>query len=194
MKKGFSLPLILAIITITSVLVGILVYLQLKSPASQVQPTPTSGKTSQSTSPHPTDEVTNWEVFQNEKYGFEMKYPPKYLSTSTNQKPNDYYDSLAVLALKSNFIKIKAIHDIDIYKDQSPKFVAEREISESPFSHKVKETKIGKYAAAVTELDDGAEGFIATINHPSRNVFIEVFAKLSSEEFDQILSTFKFLD
>lgn len=138
----------------------------------------------------------DWLSYHHEEYGFELKYPANY-QIKKDARPEEFYDQLAEFTFTPNsesFISIRAIHGIDIYEIASPELVAEREVSDGPFSYSIRETKVAQYATAITELEKGEEGFIATIRHPTRNLFIEISCKGSFPELNQLLTTFIFFD
>lgn len=146
--------------------------------------------------------IENWKSYTNQKYSFEIKYPPQY-QAEDDAEPEEFYDHLADFLKPGNpspIISLKAIEGIDIYEKAPPKLVAEREISDAPhFGYSLREIKLGDYKTAVARVKFGgpeskAEELMATIAHPGKNLFIEIAAETSVEEFNQILKTFMFLD
>lgn len=164
----------------------------IRIPYLGVKPTPTPLAT-----PTPTP-TANWKTYRNNFYSFQIAYPSRF-EIVEKTKREDYYDTLATLTSPfKESITLKAIHDIDIYEKNGPEIVAEREIMDSGFIYNITPTKIGNYFAAITTLDNNPDKKSPTITiaHQNKNLFIviDINADLSRVEFDQILSTFRFLD
>lgn len=145
-------------------------------------------------------QTAGWKTYSNNDYSFRIDYPSRF-SVVENTKREDYYDTLATfLSQSKESITIRAIHGIDIYKNQKPEDVAKREIVDSGFKYSVIGVKTGNYSAAITTVDNNPDKKypIITIAHPSKNLFIILEINIPVNAFqgesDKILSSFKFLD
>ena len=144
------------------------------------RPTPTQGPTS------------NWKLYKNSKYNFELKYPPN-LVRKEDTTSEQYYDKLAEFSSTTASLTISAIHNIDIYENIHPERVAEREVIDSGYSYWIKNLLVNDYRAVIVALESKPPLYIATIAHPDKNVFIQIGSR-NKELLDQTLSTFQFID
>ena len=202
-KSNNFLVILLSILLLLSVsIAGFFAYQTQKLAKQLVQyqsaiPSPSPTATADETaSQAPTGDLANWKTYNNSYYSFRIDYPIRFEITEKTKR-EDYYDTLATLTSQfKESITLRVIHDIDIYKNNKPEIVAEREIMDSGFKYNITTTKIGDYFAAITMLDNNPDKKSPTITiaHPNKNLFIviDINADLSRVEFDQILSTFKF--
>ncbi|MDP3994919.1 MAG: hypothetical protein Q8P91_03745 [bacterium] len=193
-KKLVIASIVLLVVAIISVAFKLI----LKNKAV-VQPTPSPTPTA---SQAPTGDLANpsraeskdWKTYTNSLYTFQIKYPEKFnLTEDANKK--DFYDDLVSLTHQNTSVNIKAIYGIDIYENSKPREVAEREVMDSGFKYSITDTTISGYAIAITTLETTPKfQTIVTIAHPNKNLFIQISSDIDGKEFDQILSTFRFLE
>lgn len=194
-QKGFTTILILVGILVIGVVAGGAYYL-----GKQVspKPSPASIVTSQSTpSSVPSDEIANWKTYTDNKYGFSIKYPDtwKYLETPTEiyktNNPQVWFGS----GLPMPQTDARAEVAISISKDDpSSKWKPENfenYKSESVQLDNIVGTRItGNYKIAPERKD-------VVVIIRSKDYYFEVlpanFDNESLKKFNQILSTFKFL-
>jgi len=164
---------------------------QLRQQISQEKPTPVL-----TVSVSPTQDPTaNWKKYTNTKYSFSFRYPTQYFfKEDLIDEAN--YDEIGDLYTAFAHMRVRVINDIDIYEDQSSENVAKREIMDSGFRYSIETVTINTYQVAITHVNRKPENWIATIKNPKKNQFLEFNAdnKVDKYTFDQILSTFKFLD
>jgi len=204
-KEGFALPLILAIVAIFLAVVGVIIYvgvvIYLQSTShfkpqhqSPVIPTPTTSSI---------NETADWKFYQNSKLGFSIKYP-KELSEPTES----ILSTSTVLEFLNAESRVQLSISVGVVYDQSK----QRELS-----YKEIATIDGKQPDLITVDDQPAayikirdEDLIPPKPNPfnevaiqkGRNVYTIYFSlsndlkKQENEQiiFDQILSTFQFLD
>lgn len=192
--KSFKFPIIPVLLAILVILLGLSGYLyyqniQLKSMLASYQ-APVVSPTPSATA----DPTANWKTYTNNLYTFQIKYPQKFNLTEDKTK-EDFYDKLASLVYQDANISIRAIHDIDIYKNSKPQDVATREVIDSGLKYNIINTTISGYPAAITVLETIPKiRTTATIANPNKNIFIEISSDVDTTTFNQILSTFKFTE
>ena len=192
---------VIIVVSVVSTLVltstGFLIYQKFKSTKISELPTPISqsslSPTPKSLKLSPTPDLTaDWKTYTNSYYLFQTKYP-KAFGSKEDFKKEDHYDSLIFLSSSQANITIKAINDVDVYGSSKPGAVAKREALDSGLAYSVTDTTISGYAAAITTLNSlPKQSIVATIAHPTRNLFIQISSDGTKEELNQILSTFKF--
>jgi hypothetical protein len=201
MRKGFVSPLILAIVVVVLIVVGVVAYFQFKpklSPQPEVsQPTPSPIQTS-------IDETANWKSYTDSNSKYLFKYP------------NNYKIQQIQAIVGSNFPKVvsKIVLGGNQYiltitvAENTPKYTLDEALGNGPNTNYLKdllnEKEIQKVkidnsdALSVENLPVGQSGSLRDVI-VIRNEYIYQFNlepdnEQSSKEFDQILSTIKFLD
>jgi hypothetical protein len=111
LKKGFVLPLVIAIVAILAI--GGTVYLTTKE---KVEAPVTDSV-----------DVTDWKTYKNEKYGFEFKYPAdwKIIPDSVFEKGNDlgfYKGDVRVMGVE-NPIREIGYHGLDLLRTEQIKII-----------------------------------------------------------------------
>jgi len=144
-------------------------------------------------SPTPTGATGNWKIYVNQTYNFQLQYPKDWLLEEDNKTEN-YYDAIAKIISAEDIVSIKTIYGIDIYQNLPALDVAKREVMDSGFNYTVEEVEIINLTAAITKVEDSKKTIIATIAHPNKNLFVEISYTGNGKIFDQILSTFQFID
>lgn len=157
------------------------------------------------------DQTANWKTYKSEEYDFEVRYPSTY-ELELSEDIEKFYDHITTLRLYPYEISIKAIYNIDVYEDASAAIVVNREMNDSGLEYMIEEKNIGSYlfAVATTKLGGGNQiKKTAIVRHPTKNLYLEFtlgtfsiavsnkedipsYQFRSSQEFEQILSTFKF--
>ena len=139
------------------------------------------------------NETANWETYTSRTYNFQLQYPKDWLLEEDNKTEN-YYDAVAKIISVEGVVSIRTINGIDIYQNFPVLNVAKREIMDSGFKYTTEETKIGNLTTAITKIEDSKKTIRATIAHPNKNLFVEISYAGDKKIFDQILSTFRFLN
>lgn len=112
-------------------------------------------------------------TFSDSNYGFSFIHPKDFLITKDTTR-EDFYDNLATLKSKTIAIKVRAIHDIDIYSQASVESVAKREVMDSGFTYVVDSPTTYNYPTAIVALNATKPTLIATVSNPNKNLFIEI--------------------
>jgi len=164
-----------------------------KEQASLTQPTPIPTPTATSALPSPTtDPTVNWEIYTNPKIGFSFKYPEGW-----TERPVAEHDSTIVYV------------DADEEFGEGPEplryYLWVNEVSQLPDREYTKES-VGQYTAYITDEEPSRSGALTYFIAKDEQGYIAIsFTPYSAEKpfpaqeryintFDQILSTFKFLD
>ena len=74
---------------------------------SPLTPPPVAGDQTTESPPAPQDETADWEICRNERYGYEVRYPPEWKVWKTGAGealPARCEENLALLTLSSNFL------------------------------------------------------------------------------------------
>lgn len=199
LKKGFILTLIILVIIVA--VSGIYFFGIQKSnsrPTTFIKTTVNSPDLSVASS-SATNPGAEWKTYTNNYYSIRIDYPTRF-QVIENAKREPFYDTLgSFVAQPKDSFNIRVIHDIDIYKNSKPEAVAKREIMDSGLKYNITTTKVGDYFAAITTYDviyPTVISIVVTIAHPSKNLFVvlEINTDLSRVDFEQLLSSFKFLD
>lgn len=89
-RRGLAPILILAIVAVLVALSGA-VYVTFRRPSVSLPTSPAFSSSQHTTSTNTTitssassSDTSNWKTYRNEKYGFELQYPPDWYGTSTN--------------------------------------------------------------------------------------------------------------
>jgi len=147
----------------------------------------------QTVSPTPittADPTTNWKIYNNKDLGFELKYPP---SAQIDKELNDQYNRATIFKGGSVHFEVRLRKTGDIILDKY--YFMDSSI--------VRKTTLDNIPANVYELPNGycdgpscSEPYIAFVAKYGSDLYHLSFfgdVKMSDEE-NQILSTFKFLD
>lgn len=188
-RRGSALPIFLILIVVGIVLIGLGLKVNL-SKFIKSNPLPT-----QTLSPTPTpDPTANWKMYKNEKYGFGFKYPENWRITNdtTTKGEIEFYDDTK--KIKISFRKNANQKTLnELWKEKSC-------YGDKPFVFCSSNfTDIRTITAINTQIywhigeDKIATAFIPKL---AESLIIEIttYSPVDNQTFDQILSTFKFLD
>jgi len=135
--------------------------------------------------------------YTNPTFNYSINYPDTYeiLSQTSKQKSQLGPGQNICLAKKgSNTCQLifNAFDNVDIFKNQPPITVAERQVLDSGLSYRITESVLNGYKTASIVLSDSNDKNDIFIAHPTANLFIEIVG--TTPDFTQIISTFKFTD
>jgi len=199
-RKGFSTILVVAIVLVV-IAGGFLTWQYWPEPADNEQP-----ETEEPITDEEIDETANWQVYRNNEYGFEIKYPNDIIVKDwTDGTPNwkvliyigeniDIGDGAVMIGIEQGINNLNDLYE----KSFDPKIQ----------NQNLEDVVIGRnsYAAKKFILKSASNELIGKeVN--SVSYFVEYFGTLytitydkisqplmSEEVFDQMLSTFRFLD
>ena len=81
-NKGFTNIILIVLVVVFAGIAGYFALVKKQEPVAQQTTTPPPATTKTSTppaaTPTPVDEIANWKIYHNEKYAFEVKYPPTF--------------------------------------------------------------------------------------------------------------------
>ncbi len=132
-----------------------------------------------------TDPTDNWQIYRNDEYGFEFKYPKEYFLNDASTNELISFDSEGPGAGLNIEIKKESLSNkINEFKQTEQNLITKtfNEKKWTIFYHKGEGTVTGSWYTAVTQLDN-------------KNIIIITLNRSGTEElFNQILSTFKFIE
>jgi hypothetical protein len=100
LKKGVSTPIAITIIIVLVVIIagGVLGYQYYWLPKQEVE-TPKIETSTETPTEILKDEITDWKIYRNEEYGFEIKFPPNWVLNRKSVEENfvEYTDVSTVL-------------------------------------------------------------------------------------------------
>ena len=202
-SKGFAHLFLLVVIVIVGI-GGILYYSWQKgliriTPSQEVSPTPT---------PDPT---TDWKTYKNAKYGYTIKYPPDYRIEIKNQDlvilyppqhPQSKFGYITIYRLREK----KYLENTEEYFDKLLNFYPKptyRIVDESKKRFKLNGLEVFSFRFEYLEREIKSVkllkenlGFSIDFlgGHLNENKGLSTNEYYNIETFDQILSTFKFID
>ena len=157
------------------------------------------------------DETADWKVYRNEEFGFEMRYPEKWIIEDMS---HDKYPTHSVCFISKEREKSKLFGervcycDIQIHLSSSLEYLPRNQYK-LPLKEWLEQDGIQKFKGEETKIS-GVMGYVAeTISCdsdlPEKNIFLEFEGKqyhivqnfdnrFSVDENNQILSTFKFIE
>ena len=145
-------------------------------------------------------DTSNWKTYRNEEYGFEMKYPKFYLVEDKTKIFTGNDPSMFPWYLRTNFLL-----NFTEFKDPNLKseIAFTLEILNTTNKNKIKSSggwefieesetkKIGDLDIHLYSIDSGNNNMQVIFHNDKAYRF---FHYLSEEDFDQIISTFKFIE
>lgn len=192
-QKGLA-PIIIILIVVAILAGGILAW-QCGWISKTPTPTPTSTPTPTPTPTSTPDETADWKTYTNEEYGFEVKYPDSWI---IDEKTYNTVKPLYVLSL-SNKQKFKTGRiEIDIQSTTYPSILSWAKEAHGP--HGLQEVKVGKEEILGQQFIEKKKIFTGLLKN---NFLYQIILFGEIEEpkkseietvYNQILSTFKFLD
>lgn len=176
-----SLVLIMSILLIVTVAIAGLFYFQIQKFSKELSKYQTQPSPLVSPEPSAEAETANWKTYSNTKYGYSFKYPPDWIIEPDKQAPDEIINIS------------KDLNSLSIYAGS-----AFTKAPEGKAPSKRRGIKIAGIDA-VGEYYDNLYELISFAEKRAVNTIALRYAKgLYSEDvknfFDQILSTFKFLD
>ncbi len=189
-QKGSAMVILLVVLVVVVATVSVYFVFLKKSGEVAVSPTPTATKT---VTPTP-DETTNWKIYSDEHFGFEVKYPTKYTVAITATE----MDVSATFSI-DGALQITAI--INSSNDLQLDDFVRAQAQQSLLRDYKKMTFMGQpaYEGVSMGLVNSYEIivknqkyiYILILNTNNKDALSELKAGLTPEQ-NQILSTFKF--
>lgn len=211
-QTGYFLPAIVAVIVLVIISVGGYFLYQ-----KQIKPTPTPQQTSQPT-PSPTDasgaptgaaETANWKTYTNTDYNYQLKYPPTWkIETPSNTsgigKPTVYVNIVSDIQFKNECCFPYSI-GINVYEKSENKTIQElgqEIIKDFKYTEEtLNDMKIYRTNSLSSQFGSEAvfvkidkNNYVSLALSPFNNDKPFPNQEDQYEIFNQILSTFKFLD
>jgi hypothetical protein len=224
MKNKLIPYIIIGILVIAGVVGASLYFVKKQSPPSPVEQqapiaTPPEAQEKVPSEKAPADGTANWKTYRNEKYGFEIKYPPGFFYSEENEGVRFIENEWENITGNFPYIGIDILQTTssieDFFKEEKKRLVNEgyrffengcdmRCVSKQAKEIVVvKEIKALKYR--VWGVSGGNDNVI--IRHPSRDLIIKIYKHISGwgekgtysengvipdEIFNKMLSTLRF--
>jgi len=143
-------------------------------------------------------DTSNWQIYRNEEFGFEVKYPKNYILEKNSEESINFWtedryklNSEMMLSKGASYLS----HNLGIE-------VANEKWSKEKIDENLKNNEIQKEEIYLNNikiikfLKKSDEGNIYLNCIQKNNIYIVIYKNdsTSEKEFDQILSTFKFID
>lgn len=191
-QRGFAAPLVLIVVLLLLVAGGAYYLGRSGLPA----PSPIS----QSISPAPNNQTADWKTYTNARYGFSFKYPSSWLEPDVNPGKMEFTGDTAIMFSSSNMLvlvgpsqpitplgrNVNYEETIDYYNQHYPTF---KDV-------KIAGVNTKEYEEQATVAVKGGTVFIKI---PKSDNFVSLsmpFYDAAADQniFDQILSTFRFIE
>lgn len=179
MRRGFAPILVIIIVAIA--VIGAIAYSQFKT-KPQIQP---------STSPFPIDEKANWKTYENKKYGYSIKYPPRMIISPPYKSLSSAEDSATIDISAADSKKLLMTINSRSFGDKTRLADALNDVF---LPESIKEGKniliddhAAFYTSSVVLIQQNDYDFIILNSYNSGK------NEQDQQLFDQIISTFKFI-
>ena len=144
------------------------------------------------------EDISDWKVYRNEKYGFEVKYPNNYIleknsEESINFWTEDRYKLNSEIILSKGASRLSHNLGIEVANEKWSK----EKIDENLKNNEVQKEEIYLNNIKIIKfLKKSDEGNIYLNCIQKNNIYIVIYKNdsTSEKEFNQILSTFKFIE
>lgn len=139
------------------------------------------------------DPTANWQIYSNDKYGYEIKYPAVYTNATTSEQKKLLTIGSGVMPYYSVEIieNISTLDDLKSLMQESVKTIAPAGLSIT-----WKDMQVANQQAIKMSFENFAGGYTGTVYRTglinNSNAYIIKFFNGSPEEYHQIVSTFQF--